>query len=186
MRRWSPGLTPQGDDPGVPEALSRAVTEFLVRVPPRSVDRVWLFPPLRRGRREHGLVSASCFLVIPPLQGEEVGQGGEGVDRRVLVTLSYRAEETGAGIRFESHFQEEGEAPADRLPRIIAGVVRRSRSGPGEPMSLRGGGDPFRLAEALDAVGLAWTPLTEGDHVDGGPRAVGGGEFEAAEAFPGD
>lgn len=174
----------------MPEALLRAVNEFLARVPPRSVDRVWLFPPLRRGRREHGLVSASCFLDIPHPEMEEVGQGGEGADRRVLVTLSYRAEETGEGIRFESRFQEEGEAPADRLPRIIAGVVRRSRAGPGDPMSLRGGGDPSRLAEALDEVGLAWTPPAEGDRegdrAKGGSQAKGRGGFEEAEAFPRD
>jgi hypothetical protein len=155
-----PRLTPKEEDPGVPEALSRAVAEFLVRVSPQTVDRIWLFPPLRKGRREHGLVSASCFPEgSPPAGSPPAGiGGGDGADRRVLVTLSYRAEETGKGIQFETRFEEEGEAPADRLPGIMAGVVRRAQTGAGEPVSVQGSGDSLRLSEALGEVGVDWTP----------------------------
>jgi hypothetical protein len=169
-----PRLTPKEDDPGVPEALSRAVTEFLVRVSPEAVDRVWLFPPLRKGRREHGLVSASCFPGGPSPAGVE---GGLKSDRRVLVTLSYRAEETGKGIRFESRFEEEGEAPADRLPRIMAGVVRRAQTGAGEPVSVQGRGDSLRLSEGLGEVGVEWIPpatLPEGGPREQGPEEAAG------------
>jgi len=155
-----PRLTPKEDDPGVPEALPRAVTEFLARVSPQAVDRVWLFPPLRKGRREHGLVAASCFPGGSPSPGIPPAgiEGGTKADRRVLITLSYRAEETGKGIQFESRFEEEGEAPADRLPRIMAGVVRRAQAGAGEPMTVQGSGDSLRLSEALGEVGVDWSP----------------------------
>jgi len=166
----------------VPEALSRAVTELLVRVSPEAVDRVWLFPPLRKGRREHGLVSASCFPDgSPPPGSPPAGSAGSEVrarvDRRVLVTLSYRAEETGKGIQFESRFEEEGEAPADRLPRIMAGVVRRARTGAGEPVSVQGRGDSLRLSEGLGEVGVDWIPpgaLPQGGPGEKGPEEAAG------------
>jgi hypothetical protein len=167
----------------VPEALPRAVTEFLVRVPPQAVDRVWLFPPLRKGRREHGLVAASCFPggSPPPGRPSAEREGPTRADRRVLVTLSYRAEETGKGIQFESRFEEEGEAPADRLPRVMAGVVRRAQTGAGEPMSVQGSGDPLRLSEALGAVGVDWSP--PGSPGEDGLGEEGAGE-EGSEGSP--
>ncbi len=85
-------------------------------------------------------------------------EGRSATDRRILVTLSYRAEETGKGIHFESRFEEEGEAPADRLPRVMAGVVRRAQTGSGEPVSVQGSGEPLRLSEALREVGVDWSP----------------------------
>lgn len=165
------------DDPGVPEALPRAVTEFLARVSPQVVDRVWLFPPLRKGRREHGLVSASCFPGDSPPPGSppEGMEGRSATDRRILVTLSYRAEETGKGIHFESRFEEEGEAPADRLPRVMAGVVRRAQTGSGEPVSVQGSGEPLRLSEALREVGVDWSPPAS-------PGEEGSGKQDAEES----
>jgi hypothetical protein len=158
-------LAPGGGDPGVPTALLQVVTELLQRVSPERVEHLWIFPPLRRGRREHGLVSAGC-LPEPGEGGARPGEGGarsaEGRDppefRRLLVTLSYRAEETGKGIQLHSRFQEEGEAPADRLPRVMRGVVRRAEAGPGDPVLVEGAGDPERLAAELARLGLAWAP----------------------------
>lgn len=155
-----PRLAPPGGDPGVPAGLLQAVTELLDRVSPERVERLWIFPPLRRGRREQGLVSAGCL----PEPGKGGGVPAEGSDpgrRRLLVTLSYRAEETGEGIQFHSRFQEEGEAPADRLPRVMAGVVRRAEAGPGDPVLVEGAGDPERLAAELARLGLAWAPPAE-------------------------
>jgi len=117
-------------DPGVPGALLMALVHLEEKVPPSRVDRLWIFPPLARGRRESGLIAASCYA-------EE--------DRRLLVTLAYRAEETGKGITFEPVLQEEGEAPADRIPRVIEGVVRRAGGSPVEPRCVRIGGDPEAL-----------------------------------------
>lgn len=123
-------------DPGVPGALARALRTLAERTGTGTLDRVWLFPPMRKGRRESGLVAAGCFLSPP---------AGE---RRLVVTLAYRAEESGKGIAFDHAFQEEGEAPDDRLPRVIEGVVQRSEEALGEPRPVPLGGD----AEAFEAL----------------------------------
>jgi len=117
-------------DPGVPGALLRALVHLEEKVPLSRVDRLWIFPPMARGRRESGLIAASCYAEN---------------DRRLLVTLAWRAEESGKGITFAPVFQEEGEAPEDRIPRVIAGVIRRAGGSPVEPRCVRIGGDPEAL-----------------------------------------
>jgi hypothetical protein len=125
-------------DPGVPEAEGRALAELLQHVPAPRVDGLWRFPPLRKGRRESGLLAAS---VLPETDPE--------APRRILVTLAWRAEETGRGVNFETAFLEEGEAPPDRLPRVMAGVVRRMDEAAGEPRYLSVGGDPEPLRDLM-------------------------------------
>jgi len=124
-------------DPGVPEALPRAVRCLADHVSPESVDRLWIFPALKKGRRENGVLAAGCFT------------GGE---RRLLVTVAYRAEETGKGVTFEHVFQEEGEAPEDRLPRVMEGVVQRFGEAPGSPRPVLVGGDPKTLEALLEEL----------------------------------
>ncbi len=140
-------------DPGVPEALPRALQALGAKVGAQAMDRLWLFPPLRNGRKETGVVAAGCYT--------------EGA-ARLLVTLAYRAEETGKGIAFESTFQEEGEAPRDRLPRIMAGVVQRMENPPGEPrmVELAGRADVLQalLAELDPFADEPFDPVA-------GPRA---------------
>lgn len=146
----TPSVLDVDRDPGVPEAEFRALTDLLARVPAGFVDGLWRFPPRRKGRRESGLLAAGVF----PDGGGDVERTGEtmgeerSAGRRVLVTLSWRAEETGKGVTFESTFQEEGEAPPDRLPRVMAGVVRRMDEATGEPRYLPVAGD----AEILRAL----------------------------------
>jgi hypothetical protein len=118
-------------DVGVPGALAEAVRQLGERVPPSSLDRLWLFPPLTRGRSESGVVAGSCFA--------------EG-NRRLLVTLSYRADETGTGVSFRPVFQEEGEAPEDRLPKIMDGVVQRAEEAREPPRAVHIGGDAEAFA----------------------------------------
>jgi hypothetical protein len=124
-------------DAGVPGALGEALRELSERVPPSRLDRLWLFPPLARGRSESGVIAASCFV--------------EG-DRRLLVTLAYRAEETGSGVSFKPVFQEEGEAPEDRLPRIMDGVVRRSEEAREPPRAVSIAGDPGAFAGLIEEL----------------------------------
>ena len=137
------------NDPGVPEALPRALRHLAEDLGPRALDRLWIFPPHRKGRRESGLIAAGCFR-------REAGEGSEGDDadqeRRRLVTLAYRAEETGKGVTFEPVVQEEGEAPDDRLPRVIEGVVQRSGEEYGEPRPVSLGGDPETLEALLEEL----------------------------------
>lgn len=108
-----------GDDgPGVPEALPRTLREVGRRIGPDAIDCLWIFPPLVRGRREWGLVAASCF---------------DGSDARRLITARYSAERTGKGLYLESRLLDEGVAPAKRLPRVMAGVVKRGPRPLGSP-----------------------------------------------------
>lgn len=109
----------RSDDPGVPEALPRSLVHARDRLRAEGIDRLWIFPPIRRGRREWGLVALSLFL--------------EGEERRRLLTLAYTAERTGKGLTLEHSFHEEGDAPPELLPRVMEGVVRRAGEGYGEP-----------------------------------------------------
>lgn len=133
-------------DPGVPEALPGSLEALRERVGAAAIDRLWIFPPLRRGRRERGLVAVSLF-----------GPDGE---RRRLVTVAYTAERSGLSLTVEPSFTEEGEAPPDRLPGIMDGVVRRTEDAQGDPREVEIGGSEAALGallEELEAHG------TEGD-----------------------
>ena len=121
----------QSEDPGVPEALPRTLVHARGRLAPERVDRLWVFPPIKRGRREQGVVAVSLFL--------------EGEERRRLVTISYTAERTGRGLTVEHALHEEGDSVPEFLPRVMEGVVRRAGGGHGEPREVEVGGDPARF-----------------------------------------
>lgn len=123
--------------PGVPEAIPRGLQNLLHRYGGQGLDRVWIFPPLVSGRRESGLLVASVFV------------DGPEAERRVLVSSPYSAERTGKGLSLEWTVQEQGEAPADRFPRVVEGVVRRAEKDLGEPEELVVEGDEEALLEAL-------------------------------------
>lgn len=121
------------DGPGVPEALPRTLREIGERLGPRAIDRLWLFPPLIRGRREWGLVAAGCF---------------DGGGARRLVTARYTAERTGKGLYLDMQLLDEGVAPSDRLPRVMEGVARRGPEPLGSPRLVELGG----AAEAFESL----------------------------------
>jgi hypothetical protein len=140
----APGQRREGakdNDPGVPEALPRILIRLRDQVGVENIDRLWIFPPVRRGRREHGLVAVSLFQT--------------GRERREVVTVSYQAEHTGKGISVEPSFLQVGEAEPDRFPPVMEGVVRRSGEGAGEPreVEIEGKGRNFEeLMEEYDDV----------------------------------
>ena len=127
-------------DPGVPEALPRSLIRVRDRLGVDAVDRLWIFPPVRRGRREQGLVAVSTFLV--------------GEDRRVMITVAYTAEHTGEGVTFEVSFTQEGEARPDRFPSVMAGVVRRSGEGLGEAREVEIHGSAEKFEQLLEEVDM--------------------------------
>jgi len=127
-------------DPGVPEALPRSLIRLRDRLGVDAVDRLWIFPPVRRGRREQGLVAVSTFLV--------------GEDRRVMITVAYTAEHTGAGVTFEASFMQEGEASPERFPSVMAGVVRRSGEGLGEAHEVEINGSAEKFEQLLEEVDM--------------------------------
>jgi hypothetical protein len=135
------------EDPGVPEALPRTLVHLRDRLGVERVDRLWIFPPLRRGRRERGVVAVSLF--------------GEGQDRRRLLTLAYHAERSGLDLTVEHSVHEEGEAPPQLLPRVMEGVVRRAGEGHGDPREIEIGGEPERydaLVGEFDPALLSMDP----------------------------
>lgn len=124
-------------DPGVPGAAIQALRRLEARVGWEKLDRVWVFPPIRTGRKETGVVAAGCFA---------------DAECRVLVTLAYRAEETGRGISFDASFQEQGEAPPERIPRIMEGVVRRMEGPAGDPRGFQVSGDADSFQSILQEL----------------------------------
>ena len=128
-------LVKDGGDPGVPEAIPRTLQMMVRRLGESEIDRLWVFPPLIVGRKERGLVVASCFT-----------SGGA----RRLYTASYTAERTGTSLSVESGIADEGQAPPERLARVMQGVVRRSEIDLGEPRMVEIAGDPEKLRALLD------------------------------------
>lgn len=132
-----PPAAPASSDPGVPEAIPRVLIRVRELLGVQSIDRMWIFPPVRRGRREQGLVAVSTFV-------DEVE------DRRSMVTVAYVAEHTGKGVTVTPTLTREGEAPPDRFPGVIEGVVRRSGDELGEPREVEIDGVPARFEELLE------------------------------------
>ena len=125
---------------GVPEALPRTIRKIGERLGAETIDRLWIFPPLVRGRKEWGLVAASCF--------EEEGA-------RRLITARYSAERTGKGLFLDAQMSEEGLAPADRLPRVMQGVVNRAPGPLGSPRVVEVSGGEEALETLLGDFDLA-------------------------------
>jgi hypothetical protein len=133
--------------PGVPEALPRTLHRIVEHLGLESIDRLWIFPPLRRGRREWGLVAASVYT--------------QDLERRRLHSASSTAERTGQGLSLVHDLKELGDAPPDRFPRVMEGVVRRAADELGEPREivLEGKGETFEeLMEDFDPKLLEPTP----------------------------
>ena len=147
--RQGTGMYP---DSPVPEAMGKLLALLGERIGEDAVDRVWIFPPLVKGRKEWGLVAVSC-LVHDPL-------------RRSLVTGRYHAELTGQGMTFEPQILTEGSAPPERLPVVMDGVVRRSELQLGIPRVVDVGGNPQRfqamLEEYVSDVAEEWPEAGKG------------------------
>jgi hypothetical protein len=115
--------------------MGRLLTEIRDRLGLETMDCLWVFPPLVRGRKEWGLVAVS-------LREEEH-------DQRSVFTARYAAELTGAGVSYQSELTPEGVAPADRLPRVMDGVVRRSEIRLGDPRVVKIAGSPEEFSALL-------------------------------------
>lgn len=113
-------------DPGVPEGLATTLALVRSRLGAESIDRLWIFPPMTRGRRERGLVAISCFAEN---------------ERRRLFTAAYQARRRGLDLGVDPELVEQGLAPADSLPRVMTGVVRRESLQLGDPREIVIGGD---------------------------------------------
>ena len=132
-------MDPQRSQSPVPGVVGRMLTLLGEKIGPERMDRVWIFPPLVRGRKEWGLVAVSCRTEDP--------------DQRELLTGSFVAELTGQGPVFQPQVASEGSAPPDRLPRIMDGVVRRSDLQLEVPREVEVGGDPDRFQALVSEYG---------------------------------
>ena len=137
-----PHLPDAPPDRGVPEALPRTLVRLRGQLGVESIDRVWIFPPARHGRREQGLVAVSTFL--------------EGEERRAVVTVAYRAEHSGTGVTVETSFTQEGEALPDHFPAVMAGVVRRSGEALGDAREVEIAGSPRKFEELMEEFDMAF------------------------------
>jgi hypothetical protein len=133
-------------DPGVPEALPRTLARLRDQLGVQALDRLWIFPPSRRGRREQGLIAVSTFQ----LEGE----------RRGVLTVSYSAEQTGKGVTLEPMFSREGEAPADRFPVLMRGVVLRGGEERGEPREVEIEGSAENFERLMEEFDTQWTAVS--------------------------
>ena len=127
--------------PGVPEALPRTLRMVVDRLGAERIDRLWIFPPMIRGRREWGLVAATVY--------SDASGGSDETERRRLHTASYTAERTGQGLVVSNELHEQGELPSDRLPRVMSGVVHRSPEELGEPREVKIEGAPDAVAALM-------------------------------------
>lgn len=96
---------------GASSPAADALAAFAERVPPERIERVWLFPPRKVGERDSAL---AVFTLLP-----EVGE------RRPILTLRYEVARGGGKAMRTDVVQEQGSAPAERVQRVIEGVVRR-------------------------------------------------------------
>ncbi len=129
-----PGALPDsglGAESPVPGAMGRLLSFVEERLGVETLDRLWVFPPLVKGRKEWGLVAVSRL--------------GEDPATRILVTGRYSAEMTGQGAVFEPELTVEGSAPPERLQPIMDGVVRRSELSLGTPREFEICGSPERM-----------------------------------------
>lgn len=131
-------------DAGVPEALPRTLVLLREHLGVAAVDRLWIFPPFKRGRREQGLIAVSTFQ--------------PGGDRRGVLTVTYSAEETGKGVTVDPIFTREGEAPPDRFPILMKGVVLRGGEERGEPREVEIEGSTENFDRLLEEFPGKWTP----------------------------
>ena len=67
-----------------------------------------------------------------------------------MTTVAYNAEHTGKGVTVEPSFTREGEAPPDRFPGVMRGVVRRGGEDKGEPREVEIDGSAARFEELME------------------------------------
>jgi hypothetical protein len=98
-----------GPDDGAPAALLDRVA---AAVAPATIDEIWLFPPRRVADGESVVFVLGAFEPQP--------------DRRRVLTFRFTITRNRRGLaRVTEQAGEHGSAPADALPRVIEGVLRR-------------------------------------------------------------
>jgi hypothetical protein len=123
--------------PPVPAALLSALREQSPPLPAERIDRIWLFPPRQVGAAESSLAVLSLFAEADP------------AGRREILTLQCTALTERGRTRRTDQWVEQGSAPADRVERVIRGVLHRLRTDSEIPRSEEIRGDPRRWKALL-------------------------------------
>lgn len=121
--------------------LARLLREMSTYAAPERIDRAWIFPPRHHGDLETG-------LVVLALRGDSDAAD----EPREVMTVRYEqraGEKAAAGSRVAAG---HGWAPADRVPRLIAGVVRRLGVDGEDPIVVETGGDPGAWEASVGAM----------------------------------
>jgi len=144
-----PPLPPEPD--GRNPHLGSALAGVADRLPPDTVEQVWVFPPRQVGAKETGL----AVLVV-------VADEGGGTRRRTIYTLRYEALAEKGKVTRSDLLEEQGTVPRERVDRIIDGVVRRLEGDP-SPLDIREtGGDAGAWRELLAGLGtLVLDPINQ-------------------------
>jgi hypothetical protein len=129
-------LVGRADSGGVPALLQRLPTT----VPPTTIDELWLFPTRRLAGYESTVIVLSLYV--------------DQTDRRRVVTVHFKAVRNKRGeATVESVLEEHAVAPADRLTRVIDGVLRRLGDDmSATPQTARISGEEERFEALIEGV----------------------------------
>ncbi len=109
----TPPLGAEGDS----TILLAALDGLVQQAPVPTIDEIWIFPTRRSGATESTVIVASVFV-------EEDGER-----RRILTAHHTARHEQGKGrarkVVAQLSIIEHGVAPADRVGRLVDGVMRR-------------------------------------------------------------
>ena len=94
--------------------MASALAALADQIPVTRIDRIWVFPPQQLSDKESGLAVLSLYA----------DEAGQSPNRRQLYTLRYEATR-GRSAGRRDILEQQGSAPLDRVPRVIAGVLRR-------------------------------------------------------------
>ncbi|MBI4544417.1 MAG: hypothetical protein HY703_04405 [Gemmatimonadetes bacterium] len=112
-----------------------------------ALDQLWIFPPRRVGNAQSALVVIAAF-------------DGRGERRRVFTAHYMLRHDAHGNPTIQETVTEHGSAPADRISRLMDGVLRRldDQDAAPPPRLANIQGDPRRWAALFDSR-LADSPL---------------------------
>ncbi|MBW3630700.1 MAG: hypothetical protein KY464_15580 [Gemmatimonadetes bacterium] len=137
--------------PETTDSLRAVLLSLPSRVDILRLDRLWVFPTKQLSGRESGL------LVLSLLPTEQFPE-----DHRQILTLRYESDHARPKAAPPVAVEEQGWAPADRLARVIGGVVARTHE-EHDPEEHTLAGDPERWSELLREYGAAVVDRVNGE-----------------------
>lgn len=154
-----------GEDPGATHALIQRIPAVVAVT---GIDYLWIFPPRRVAAGESTVVVVAAF---------------DEDDRRRVITAHFTVARNRKGIAtVTALFDEYGAAPADAVPRIVQGVLRRlGEDTAAEPRDVLIDGRQDRWDALVTELGGRPTPPEDAQE-DAAEGAVDGAAEDAALA----